>query len=76
MRASVLFEQGKPLQVEELDLEAPREGEALVRMTASGVCPSCLHAAAGRFLQKERPEDVEQRRRKGQQEVGHGIWRL
>jgi Zn-dependent alcohol dehydrogenase len=47
MRASVLFEQGKPLQVEELDLEAPREGEVLVRMTASGVCHSCLHAADG-----------------------------
>jgi S-(hydroxymethyl)glutathione dehydrogenase/alcohol dehydrogenase len=47
MRASVLFKQGEPLRVEELDLEAPREGEALVRMTASGVCHSCLHAADG-----------------------------
>ena len=42
MRASVLFEQGKPLQIEELELEAPREGEVLVRMVASGVCHSCL----------------------------------
>jgi Zn-dependent alcohol dehydrogenase len=47
MRASVLFEQGKPLAVEEVDLEAPRAGEVLVRMTASGVCHSCLHAADG-----------------------------
>src|ERR1700704_1600934 len=47
MRASVLFKQGEPLQLEELDLEAPREGEALVRMAASGVCHSCLHAADG-----------------------------
>jgi Zn-dependent alcohol dehydrogenase len=47
MRASVLFEQGKPLQIEELELEAPREGEVLVRMVASGVCHSCLHAADG-----------------------------
>lgn len=47
MRASVLFEQGKPLAVEELDLEPPRAGEVLVRMTASGVCHSCLHAADG-----------------------------
>src|SRR5947209_9873135 len=47
MRASVLFEQGKPLSVEELDLEGPREGEVLVRMAASGVCHSCLHAADG-----------------------------
>jgi S-(hydroxymethyl)glutathione dehydrogenase / alcohol dehydrogenase len=47
MKASVLFEQGKPLSVEELVLEAPRTGEVLVRMTASGVCHSCLHAADG-----------------------------
>jgi S-(hydroxymethyl)glutathione dehydrogenase/alcohol dehydrogenase len=47
MRASVLFEQGKPLAVEELELEPPKAGEVAVRMTASGVCHSCLHAADG-----------------------------
>jgi S-(hydroxymethyl)glutathione dehydrogenase / alcohol dehydrogenase len=47
MRASVLYEQGKPLGIEELELEAPRTGEVLVRMVASGVCHSCLHAADG-----------------------------
>jgi len=47
MRASVLFEQGKPLSVEDLELEPPRAGEVLVRMAASGVCHSCLHAADG-----------------------------
>jgi len=47
MRAAVLFEQGKPQRVEELALEAPRQGEVLVRMAASGVCHSCLHAADG-----------------------------
>jgi hypothetical protein len=35
MRASVLFEQGKPLSIEELDLEPPRAGEVLVRMAAT-----------------------------------------
>src|SRR5262249_40327866 len=47
MRASVLCEKGTPLSVEELELEPPRAGEVLVRMTASGVCHSCLHAADG-----------------------------
>jgi len=47
MRASVLYEQGKPLGVEDLELESPRAGEVLVRMVASGVCHSCLHAADG-----------------------------
>src|SRR5690242_20123908 len=47
MRAAVLFEQGKPQRVEDVALEAPRTGEVLVRMAASGVCHSCLHAADG-----------------------------
>jgi S-(hydroxymethyl)glutathione dehydrogenase/alcohol dehydrogenase len=47
MRASVLFEQRKPLAVEELELAPPRAGEVRVRMSASGVCHSCLHAADG-----------------------------
>jgi S-(hydroxymethyl)glutathione dehydrogenase/alcohol dehydrogenase len=47
MRASVLFEQGQPLRVEQLELEPPRSGEVRVRMAASGVCHSCLHAADG-----------------------------
>jgi Zn-dependent alcohol dehydrogenase len=47
MRAAVLFEQGKPQRVEELALDPPRAGEVLVRMAASGVCHSCLHAADG-----------------------------
>jgi Zn-dependent alcohol dehydrogenase len=47
MKASVLFELGAPLRIEEVDLEAPREGEVLVRMAARGVCQSCLHAADG-----------------------------
>jgi Zn-dependent alcohol dehydrogenase len=47
MRASVMFEPRKPLSVEELELESPRASEVLVRMVASGVCHSCLHAADG-----------------------------
>ena len=47
MRASVLFEQGQPLSVEDLELAPPKTGEVRVRMVASGVCHSCLHAADG-----------------------------
>ena len=38
MKASVLFEQGTPLSVEELDLEPPRAGEVAVRMAAMRRC--------------------------------------
>jgi S-(hydroxymethyl)glutathione dehydrogenase/alcohol dehydrogenase len=47
MKAPVLFQQKEPLRVEELEVEAPRAGEVAVRMVASGVCHSCLHAADG-----------------------------
>jgi Zn-dependent alcohol dehydrogenase len=47
MKAPVLFEQRAPLRVEELEVEPPREDEVSVRMVASGVCHSCLHAADG-----------------------------
>ncbi len=47
MQASVLFEQGQPLETEDLELAPPKEDEVMVRMAASGVCHSCLHAADG-----------------------------
>jgi Zn-dependent alcohol dehydrogenase len=47
MRAAVLHEQRQPLVIEEIELADPRDGEVLVRMAASGVCHSCLHAADG-----------------------------
>jgi S-(hydroxymethyl)glutathione dehydrogenase/alcohol dehydrogenase len=47
MRAAVMHEAHKPLILEELDIEAPYAGEALVRIAASGVCRSDLHALEG-----------------------------
>ena len=38
---------GGPVQVEEVDLEQPREGEVLVKMGASGVCHSDQHSITG-----------------------------
>jgi S-(hydroxymethyl)glutathione dehydrogenase/alcohol dehydrogenase len=43
MRAAILYEFGRPLEVQEVELDPPREGEVLVRMAASGVCHSDLH---------------------------------
>ena len=51
MRASVLFEQGKPLSIEELELEPPRAGEVLVRMAArASVIPACTPPRLGLTL--------------------------
>ena len=43
MRAAVLYEFNEPLVVEEVELDAPKDGEIAIRMAASGVCHSDLH---------------------------------
>jgi len=47
MRAAVLEEFGKPLVVQEVDLDEPRAGEVLVRLAACGVCHTDLYTASG-----------------------------
>src|SRR4249919_3376090 len=47
MRAAVLEEFGEPLVVQEVDLLDPKEGEALVRLVACGVCHTDLYTASG-----------------------------
>ncbi len=47
MRAAVLEEFGEPLNVQEIDLADPRDGEALVRLVACGVCHTDLYTASG-----------------------------
>ncbi|MBL4731722.1 MAG: S-(hydroxymethyl)glutathione dehydrogenase/class III alcohol dehydrogenase [Rhizobiaceae bacterium] len=37
-KAAVAFEAGKPLEICEVDLEGPREGEVLVEIKATGIC--------------------------------------
>jgi S-(hydroxymethyl)glutathione dehydrogenase/alcohol dehydrogenase len=47
IRAAVLERFGSPLEVQELDLAEPREGEVLVRLVACGVCHTDLYTASG-----------------------------
>src|SRR5438067_1223894 len=49
MRAAVMVGYGEPLVVQELDVAAPRSGEVLVRLAASGVCHSDYHALIGEW---------------------------
>jgi len=41
-RAAVLFELNRPLKILELELPPPKEGEVLVRVSASGICHTQL----------------------------------
>ena len=38
VRAAVAFEAGKPLQIETVQLDGPKEGEVLVEIKATGIC--------------------------------------
>ena len=52
-RAAVAFEPGKPLQIVELDLEGPKQGEVLVKITHTALCHTDAFTLSG-----EDPEGV------------------
>lgn len=46
-RAAVAWEAGKPLRMEEVDLEGPRAGEIMVKLVATGVCHTDAYTLSG-----------------------------
>jgi NDMA-dependent alcohol dehydrogenase len=46
-KAAVVHEPGKPIEIEELDLDGPRDGEVLIRYTHAGLCHSDVHVQHG-----------------------------
>ena len=48
VRAAVAWEAAKPLEIEEIELEGPRQGEVLVRLAATGVCHTDAYTLSGR----------------------------
>jgi S-(hydroxymethyl)glutathione dehydrogenase/alcohol dehydrogenase len=48
VKAAVAWEAGKPLEIEEIELAAPREGECLVRLAATGVCHTDAYTLSGK----------------------------
>lgn len=47
MKAAVVHTFGQPLRIEEVPVPTPRPGEVLIKVIASGVCHTDLHAAQG-----------------------------
>ena len=52
-RAAVAWEAGKPLEIETLELDGPKEGEVLLRNVATGVCHTDAFTLSG-----EDPEGI------------------
>ncbi|WP_290653431.1 S-(hydroxymethyl)glutathione dehydrogenase/class III alcohol dehydrogenase [Aquisalimonas sp.] len=46
-RAAVAYEAGKPLEVEEVELDGPKAGEVLVELKATGLCHTDLFTLSG-----------------------------
>ena len=46
-KAAVLYRLGEPLEIEVVDLQAPKEGEVLVKVAGAGVCHSDLSVIEG-----------------------------
>jgi alcohol dehydrogenase, propanol-preferring len=55
MKAAVVRQFGKPLQIEQVPVPAPEPGEVLVKIMATGVCHTDLHAADGDWPVKPAP---------------------
>ena len=47
-RAAVAWEAGKPLSIEEINIEGPKEGEVLVEIKATGVCHTDEYTLSGK----------------------------
>ena len=52
-RAAVAWEAGKSLEIEEIDIAGPKEGEVLLRNVATGVCHTDAFTLSG-----EDPEGI------------------
>jgi S-(hydroxymethyl)glutathione dehydrogenase/alcohol dehydrogenase len=47
VKAAICWEPRKPLAVEEIDIDGPKEGECLVRLAATGVCHTDAYTMSG-----------------------------
>lgn len=68
MKAAVVREFGKPLVIEEVAVPRPGVGQILVKIAATGVCHTDLHAAEGDWPVKPQPPFIP-----GHEGVGHVV---
>ncbi|MGW3940502.1 zinc-dependent alcohol dehydrogenase [Streptomyces phaeochromogenes] len=74
MKAAVVTDLGKPLEIRELPIPDPGPGQALVRMEASGLCHTDIHAARGDWPVKPHPPFIPGHEGVGPvQRVGRGV---
>ena len=47
MKAAICYEFGKPLAIEDIDIDSPQAGEVKVKLAACAICHSDIHAIEG-----------------------------
>ncbi|WP_027967841.1 alcohol dehydrogenase AdhP [Halomonas halocynthiae] len=68
MKAAVVRAFGQPLTIEEVEVPRPGRGQVLIKIAASGVCHTDLHAAHGDWPVKPEPPFIP-----GHEGVGHVV---
>ena len=68
MKAAVVHEFGKPLTIEEVPVPTVGPGQILVKIAATGVCHTDLHAEDGDWPVKPKPPFIP-----GHEGVGHVV---
>jgi len=72
-RAAVAWEAGKPLEIEELHLDGPKEGEVLIRNVATGVCHTDAFTLSGEDPEGNFPAVLGHEGGAVVEEVGKGV---
>lgn len=77
MRAAVVTQLGKPLEIQDVPIPTPGYGQALVKVETSGVCHTDLHAAHGDWPVKPKQPLIPGHEGYGEVvEVGAGVTEL
>ena len=77
MTAAIVTQLGAPLEVKETDLPTPGPNEALIKLVASGVCHTDMHAAHGDWPVKPTPPFIPGHEGVGRVEaIGEGVENL
>ncbi len=73
MKAAVCYEFGKPLRVEEVDIDPPQKGEVKIRMFATAICHSDVHLIRGELWDADLPVVPGHEAAGIVEEVGEGV---
>ncbi len=76
VRAAICWGPGRPLEIDDIDLDGPRRGECLVRLAASGVCHTDAYTMSGRDPEGRFPVVLGHEGAGVVEEVGLGVTEL